>query len=200
MAGAAPSNQEPLYKPLDPAKREIRLFQILRGSEDGPIEGCFHTVSLDDDDIDFAALSYVWGNAIITQDVIVNGHRRAVTTNLESAIRNFWSFFHENGVNIIRRHNLAKRVIDGSLDSTALRRSLASRTSDLHNGSDSDDISEPSGSTVGEDKTDMVRGRGREGDSVNILDECGVVEQSSDKGDEDEYRTDDEDVDEYVIE
>ncbi|KAI2623087.1 heterokaryon incompatibility protein-domain-containing protein [Hypoxylon sp. NC1633] len=89
----------PFYNPLDPSKRQIRLLRITGVSEDGIVECSFHTASLDGD-ISFATLSYVWGDASITREICVNGRRRNVTRNLESALRQIRNYsansdFHE---------------------------------------------------------------------------------------------------------
>lgn len=89
---ASPSGEGKLYKPLDPGRREIRLLRITGGSQHGPVECSLETVSLDDDKLEFGALSYVCGDETPTKEVIVNGYRRAVSTNLEAAIRNFWDY------------------------------------------------------------------------------------------------------------
>ncbi|KAH9203347.1 heterokaryon incompatibility, partial [Leptodontidium sp. 2 PMI_412] len=44
------------------------------------------TVSLDDSP-QFIALSYVWGDAAITEDIMVNGITMPVTVNLSSALK-----------------------------------------------------------------------------------------------------------------
>lgn len=128
-----------MYQPLDPSRRQIRLLQIVDGSENGPIECVLHTVDFDDIDFEFAALSYVWGDESITKDVLVDGHSRAVTTNLESALRNFWRYFANNGVNTIRRANLVTSMIEQPGGLAGLRKYLGSEGCDLHNESDADD-------------------------------------------------------------
>ncbi|KAI1771147.1 heterokaryon incompatibility protein-domain-containing protein [Hypoxylon cercidicola] len=82
---------KPLYNPLDPSRREIRLLRITGVSEDGTVECSLRTASLDDD-INFAALSYVWGDESITREISMNGHRRNVTRNLESALRHIRNY------------------------------------------------------------------------------------------------------------
>lgn len=86
-----------IYEPLDKSKREIRLLRILNGSEDGPVECSLHTASLDDD-ISFAALSYAWGDESIIKKILVNGQMKAVSSNLDSALRRFRTYSKESGV------------------------------------------------------------------------------------------------------
>ena len=43
----------------------------------------------------YTALSYVWGDASVTEDIIVNGVSFAVTSNLASALRQIRKGFGE---------------------------------------------------------------------------------------------------------
>ena len=43
----------------------------------------------------YTALSYVWGDACVTEDIIVNGVSFAVTSNLASALKQSWKGFGE---------------------------------------------------------------------------------------------------------
>ncbi|KAK4149546.1 heterokaryon incompatibility protein-domain-containing protein [Chaetomidium leptoderma] len=128
-----------MYEPLDPIRREVRLLQLIGGSDDGPIQCSLRTVSLDETDLEFATLSYVWGDESITRDVLVEGHPRAVTANLESALRNFWRYFTENGVSISIRCDLVSSIVDEPNGVTGLRRYLSSEDCDLHHESDADE-------------------------------------------------------------
>ena len=94
-----------VYEPLDPSRNEIRLLRIIGGTDDGPIKCQLETVSMDAPDIHFAALSYVWGDPGITEEVYVNSHPRQVTTNLGSALRHFWKFAMDNNEKI-RIHSI----------------------------------------------------------------------------------------------
>jgi hypothetical protein len=78
-----------LYEPLGKNTDEIRLLEILPSLDDSSlIEIRLIKYSLVDD-LKYVALSYVWGDASITEDIIVNGHTLAVTTNLAAALRSF---------------------------------------------------------------------------------------------------------------
>jgi hypothetical protein len=48
-----------MYEPLDTSRREVRLLQLIVGSDDGPIQCSLRTVRLDETDLEFATLSYV---------------------------------------------------------------------------------------------------------------------------------------------
>ncbi|KFY97989.1 hypothetical protein V500_01843 [Pseudogymnoascus sp. VKM F-4518 (FW-2643)] len=74
------------YPPLDEFRNEIRLVVILPSKDDDETVSCkLQTVSLDEK-LEYAALSYVWGDPAITKDIIVNGLPFAATTNLGSAL------------------------------------------------------------------------------------------------------------------
>lgn len=74
------------YTPLDEFRNEIRLVVILPSKDDDETVSCkLQTASLDEK-LEYAALSYVWGDPTITKDIIVNGLPFAATTNLGSAL------------------------------------------------------------------------------------------------------------------
>ncbi|KAH8647823.1 heterokaryon incompatibility protein-domain-containing protein [Xylariales sp. PMI_506] len=78
-----------IYQSLDQAASQIRLLEILHVPEDeSKMLSCrLHVVSLDTKPR-FAALSYVWGDASITRNILVNDTVMPVTTNLAGALRN----------------------------------------------------------------------------------------------------------------
>ncbi|KAF2666986.1 HET-domain-containing protein [Microthyrium microscopicum] len=49
-------------------------------------------------DVEFYALSYVWGDPDVTEDIDVNGHALPVTTNLASALRNLRKIYSTHPV------------------------------------------------------------------------------------------------------
>ncbi|KAI1083485.1 heterokaryon incompatibility protein-domain-containing protein [Whalleya microplaca] len=69
---------------------DIRLLQILPGSDDDEIECVLDLVPLDQGDQDrtlcFGALSYVWGDPTDTEDIILEGQPFTVTGGLYSAL------------------------------------------------------------------------------------------------------------------
>jgi len=75
------------YDVLLPSRRQIRLLtlQASRRFKD-PIQCSLHTISLDNEP-EFWALSYVWGNPSVTVDITVDGSPVEATTNLASALR-----------------------------------------------------------------------------------------------------------------
>ncbi|KAI0102435.1 HET-domain-containing protein [Nemania sp. FL0031] len=79
-----------LYSPLDDTQPEVRLIEILPPAPDDQQRICcrLETVKLSDE-LHFAALSYVWGDPNITEDISVSGIILPVPTNLASALRQF---------------------------------------------------------------------------------------------------------------
>jgi hypothetical protein len=89
---------------LDPARKEIRLLTVLppAGDEDNTsdIYSELETVTLTSD-LEFIAISYVWGDPEDTFDIFVNDIAFGVTVNLGAAL---WHF---------RRYGLLREVPDG---------------------------------------------------------------------------------------
>jgi hypothetical protein len=77
-----------IYAPLDSTRREIRLLELLPipDDEDTLVSWTISVVSLDDQP-DYTALSYVWGDASITGTILLNGVRTTVTRNLATALQ-----------------------------------------------------------------------------------------------------------------
>jgi hypothetical protein len=75
-----------IYAPLHPTEPQIRLLTLEPGQFDEDIECSLRTVSLNDNP-EFVALSYLWGDTNITLPVTVGGSVLQVTTNLEAALR-----------------------------------------------------------------------------------------------------------------
>ncbi|KAE8368758.1 heterokaryon incompatibility protein-domain-containing protein [Aspergillus caelatus] len=74
------------YEPLDPAKREIRLFELWPGKPGSKVVGHLFNVSLDESP-SFEALSYTWGPPQPTYNISINGHRAfPVRRNLRKAL------------------------------------------------------------------------------------------------------------------
>lgn len=89
MSDPASSSVQPTlfpYKPLDTARREIRLAYIAPASQDAPIVCNLIHVSLNSD-VQYLALSYVWGDPSRTLPIQLDGHTFQVTENLEAALR-----------------------------------------------------------------------------------------------------------------
>lgn len=75
-----------LYQPLSVQEREIRVLSLLPGSWNDSIRCLLSTVSLDDDP-EYDALSYVWGERDSMTLISVNDNNFQVTPNLWAALR-----------------------------------------------------------------------------------------------------------------
>ncbi|KAF2110990.1 heterokaryon incompatibility protein-domain-containing protein [Lophiotrema nucula] len=93
---------EPLYRPLDPARQEIRLIEIVSTEPD--IVCRLSVVSLLDKP-DFFALSYVWGNVEDTQEIFVDGRRIAVTRNIAGALGDVFYHWNKGGASHTPKHS-----------------------------------------------------------------------------------------------
>ncbi|KAH6665722.1 heterokaryon incompatibility protein-domain-containing protein [Halenospora varia] len=82
--------------PLNSAHREIRVLMLHDGNEQDPVSCTLKRISLDDKNAKFNALSYVWGDAADTREIIVNGKIIHVTTNLGSALRHIRNYSEPN--------------------------------------------------------------------------------------------------------
>ncbi|KAI1085372.1 heterokaryon incompatibility protein-domain-containing protein [Whalleya microplaca] len=80
-----------LYEPLDESTGEIRLLDILPSyTDEDEIVSCrMFTAPLEQAKLQYAALSYVWGDANVTENIRVNGFVLPVTVNLASAFKRF---------------------------------------------------------------------------------------------------------------
>jgi hypothetical protein len=80
-----------LYEPLNTFQDEIRLLEILpEPAEDGSVSCRLFTTSLTRE-LEYSALSYVWGESEVRKKVTVNGLSIDVTTNLANALLNIRS-------------------------------------------------------------------------------------------------------------
>ena len=73
------------YDPLDTEKAEIRLISLVESSS-SVVECHLEHASLSAQPA-YKALSYCWGDANETKEIIVNGCITKVTSNLENALR-----------------------------------------------------------------------------------------------------------------
>ena len=77
--------------PLDLKRREIRVLIPQDSNDRGPIHCPIERVSLDDQP-EFNALSYVWGDNKKTESLIVNGIKIPLAKSAESALRSMLVF------------------------------------------------------------------------------------------------------------
>ena len=77
-----------LYPQLSKDTRRIRTLTILPSADQSAIVECtLAERDLDDEETEYDALSYCWGDPEVTTPIIVNGRKMEVTTNLEDALR-----------------------------------------------------------------------------------------------------------------
>ncbi|KAK1508643.1 hypothetical protein CTAM01_02429 [Colletotrichum tamarilloi] len=74
----------PLYEPLDAGKSEIRLLEYVSFSGQPSLR--LSSVSLDEKPV-YTALSYVWGDASITESILLNDQEFQATKNLFHALQ-----------------------------------------------------------------------------------------------------------------
>ncbi|KAL5312914.1 hypothetical protein ACEPPN_019340 [Leptodophora sp. 'Broadleaf-Isolate-01'] len=74
------------YKSLNSDLNQIRLLALLPGDETSMVHCSVQHVSLVNPP-SYTALSYCWGDPLITTDIVINEKLAPVTTNLESALR-----------------------------------------------------------------------------------------------------------------
>jgi hypothetical protein len=76
-----------LYERLDKSRDEIRLLKILPPTDADPTIRCqLRTRPLRR--CSYIPISYVWGDSLPIKDIITNGERKTVTTNLDLCLQN----------------------------------------------------------------------------------------------------------------
>ena len=70
----------------DESRPEIRLLDIVSSGADANPECKLSVASLEDKP-KFTALSYIWGDASITEDILLNGCSISLRANLAAALR-----------------------------------------------------------------------------------------------------------------
>ncbi|KAF4436539.1 hypothetical protein F53441_13219 [Fusarium austroafricanum] len=86
-----PAGVSAVYKdltPLNPVKEEIRVIHLEGGVDSSPIKCTLHKVELNSTSPPvYDALSYAWGDATDTREIILNGYVVDITFNLFQALR-----------------------------------------------------------------------------------------------------------------
>lgn len=75
------------YRPLSSEANEIRLLSLLPAKFEDPIYCEVLHESLDNKDLKYHTLSYVWGDPVVKSPILVEGHLKEVTTNLRHALQ-----------------------------------------------------------------------------------------------------------------
>jgi hypothetical protein len=83
---ASSKNNKYAYLPL-PSIDHIRILRLLPGAKEDRLCCDLKVVSIDKAEDTYDAISYVWGDLESTEDVLCNGQRIPVTTNLADALR-----------------------------------------------------------------------------------------------------------------
>jgi hypothetical protein len=87
-----------VYRPLDVSKQEIRLIEFHhRECSNGGVDSYSLVHASLQDELSFSALSYVWGDPHITENIIVDDVEFAVTLNLAAALKHaktHWTRHH----------------------------------------------------------------------------------------------------------
>lgn len=86
-----------VYDQLPLHKSQTRVLRLHSQSSNATIVSCtLEVITLElEPSMVYTALSYVWGDASVTEDIIVNGVSFAVTTNLASALKQIRKVFGE---------------------------------------------------------------------------------------------------------
>lgn len=74
------------YTPLDTSRPQIRLFHLRPGKRDEPLHVDLFTALLDEEP-QFYALSYVWGDPAARCNLYINECQFSVTANLATALK-----------------------------------------------------------------------------------------------------------------
>jgi hypothetical protein len=76
------------YSPLE-SSRTIRLIELFQETDgfQSPIICRIHHVSIDNEEVQYRALSYCWGDPVKTQTIFIEGKTIFVTKNLQNALR-----------------------------------------------------------------------------------------------------------------
>ncbi|CAA9956441.1 HET-domain-containing protein [Pyrenophora teres f. maculata] len=76
------------YKSL-PRDRQIQVLDLAPGAWDDTIDCTLRTVDLDDKNLHYEAVSYVWGDATDQETILCGGLRVSITGNLFEALQRF---------------------------------------------------------------------------------------------------------------
>lgn len=77
-----------IYTPLQIDNRRFRLLALEHSADSlAPLRSELYQVSLDDSNLQYTALSYTWGDPLVTTSIFINSIEIQVTLNLEAALR-----------------------------------------------------------------------------------------------------------------
>lgn len=77
-----------IYTPLQVDNRRFRLLALEHSADSlAPLYSKLYQVSFDNSNLQYTALSYTWGDPLVTTSIFVNSTETQVTLNLEAALR-----------------------------------------------------------------------------------------------------------------
>jgi hypothetical protein len=101
-----------LYKPLKPSKSEIRLLELQPAQKLHDKIVCRLITTSITGDVDFLALSYIWGDPTINEKITVNCSKVSVPVNLAEALRHIRAVFLPS---LVQGHDFTPRWISNTL-------------------------------------------------------------------------------------
>lgn len=75
------------FPPLDSEENQIRLFELAPGTDNEEFTGSYKVIDLDETDVKYQTISYVWGDVTEPAFVTVDGFKIHVTLNLLTALK-----------------------------------------------------------------------------------------------------------------
>jgi hypothetical protein len=75
-----------IYHPLNESLAEFRVLEIISDESASPVELQLAVMSMKESPR-FTALSYIWGDAKVTEDILLDGQAFPVTANLAVALK-----------------------------------------------------------------------------------------------------------------
>lgn len=100
QVGEPPHEHHPVYAQLFVSETRIRVLVLHPSSSDAaPVSCTLEVMTLDPaPSRAYTALSYVWGDASVTENITVNGASFAVTTNLAQVLQQIRNSFGETAL------------------------------------------------------------------------------------------------------
>lgn len=85
-----------IYSPLRGDGRQFRLLAVKPSADRlAPLRCELNEAFFDNDDLEYTALSYTWGDTLVTAPIFVKGEETQVTLNLEAALRHIRKSSHD---------------------------------------------------------------------------------------------------------
>jgi hypothetical protein len=83
-----PSTEESGHSPWQPlgGRKKFRLIKLFPGCSEEPLECSLLTYDIEDHEVSYQALSYTWGDKLLTESILCEGIPVKITRNLHSAL------------------------------------------------------------------------------------------------------------------